>query len=139
MDTSSIISIIVGVVGLTLSIWSIWYARQQTKINQDIRRNEMISLWAHLDRIRTLFSQIQYITDDDRFHETGTLNAVQKQILPKIHKGLADEYVRIVELIVKKTPVISIQTIDNWEELGRLKSEWQKQQFLNLIPTLSEE
>jgi len=99
----------------------------------------MISLWAHLDRIRTLFSQIQYITDDDRFHETGTLNAVQKQILPKIHKGLADEYVRIVELIVKKTPVISIQTIDNWEELGRLKSEWQNQQFLNLIPTLSEE
>jgi hypothetical protein len=102
---------------------------------QGIQRNEMISLWAHLDRIRALITEISRITRDDNFRETGTLTASQVQILPGIHKGLADEYVRTAELIVKKTPDVSLEAVEHWAELGKLKTDWQKQQFMNLIAT----
>lgn len=122
-----------------MTLWSIWYARKQSKRVSDISRNEIVSLWAHLDRVRTLVGQIEELSNDEKFIETGNLNAKQKQTLPKIHKGLCDEYVRVVELIVKKKTKMTKNTIDIWQKEGKIKTEWQKQQFMNLIDRASQE
>ena len=128
-----IIGIIVGIIGLILAIWSIWYARVQARKVAGIHRSEMISLWATLDRTRTLLMQIQRITSDQGFVESGELTGRHKQILPQIFKGLCDEYVRIAEFIVRKSPGLTTEIVHTWKEAGRLKTDWQEEQFLNLI------
>ncbi|MCK4664953.1 MAG: hypothetical protein KAT68_18935 [Bacteroidales bacterium] len=130
----NVIGVISSTIGVMLTIWAIWYAKQQSKKVSNIRKNEMTSLWAHFDRVRTLLSQIQRITDDEGFIESGNLNNYQQQQLPQIFKGLCDECIRVIELIVQKVPNISIKHIEKWAEMGRLKTDWQKQQFINLIP-----
>ena len=119
--------------GVILAVWSLWYARVQSKRVSDLYRNEMISLWASLDRIRTLIWQVEKVTNDEGFVEGGELSSVQKQVLPQIFKGLCDEYVRIAQLIVQKTPGLTVAAVDRWAEMGRLKTPWQKAQFVNLI------
>ena len=126
-------------VGVLLTIGAIWYARNQSKKLADSHRNEMISLWAHLGRVRTLLMQIQRITDDDGFIDNGTLTADQQHILPQIFKGLCDEYVRVAELIVKKKPNVTTEDVEQWTEAGKIKTDWQKQQFMNLITEYTDE
>lgn len=137
-DTGLIITILGSVLsatGILLAIWSLWYAKKQSKLLSDAHRNEMISLWAQLDRVRTLMTQVEEITQENGFIKNGTLTRNQQQILPKIHKGVCDDYVRIVELIVKKSPQISLKKIEQLLKMGIIKSDWQKQQFVNLVDT----
>jgi enoyl-CoA hydratase/carnithine racemase len=63
----------------------------------------------------------------------NSLNSHAKQIIPKIFKGLSDEYVRIAALIIMKNQDTTIETINAWEKAGIIKTEWQKQRFINLI------
>ena len=134
MDLTSIGAALTAV-GVLLTIWAIWYARNQSKKLSDIHRNEMISLWAHLDRIRTLLMQMQKVIsfEDKSLIKNGVLTPYQEMQLSQIAKGLCDEYVRVAELVVKKTPSVTIKDVEEWTKIGRIKTDWQRQQFLNLI------
>ena len=130
MDT---IGYTLSAVGVILAIFSLIYAKHQSKMLSDARRDEIISLWAHLDRVRTLMFQTETITGEGGFITNGTLNPKQIQILPKVHKGLCDEYVRMAELIIKKSPNFSLKEVDELCKQKVIKTDWQKQQFINLI------
>ena len=129
----SVVGAVLSSVGILLSAWAIWFARQQRKLVSTIERNELVSLWAQLDRIRTLIIQVESITDDQGFLESQTLTFKQQQVLPGVHRGLIEAYVRLVELVVKKHPDLSVSDIDRWKRMGRIKTDWQRQQFLNLV------
>jgi len=130
MDT---IGYVLGVIGVILTILSLIYAKHQSKMLSNAHRDEIISLWASLDRVRTLIFQTEKITDEDGFITNGTLNPNQLQMLPKIHKGLCDEYIRMAELIIKKSPNFSLKEVDELCERKVIQTDWQKQQFINLI------
>ncbi len=127
------LGVALSAVGILIIIWAIWYAWRQSRLTQEIKRNELITLWAHLSRTGFLLTEIRRITRNRKFQDTGSLTHTQSQILPGIHKSLEGEYVRIAELIVMKNPHITLETIDQWEELGKLDTRWRKQQFINLI------
>ncbi len=46
---------------------------------------------------------------------------------------MTPQYIRMVELIVKKTPDISLADINTWSDSGRLTTDWQRFQFVNLV------
>lgn len=127
------IGVVLSTIGILLTVWALWYARVQGKKVSDLRRNEMISLWAFLDRIGTIFAQVQLITDDEGYIESGKLSPEQRQVIPKIHKALADQYIRVVEIIVKKSPELTFEDIERWKKIGIINSEWRKMQFVNLL------
>ena len=54
-------------------------------------------------------------------------------MISKISKGLAEQYIRHVELIVKKTPGISIAQANLWRETGMIETDWRLARFSNLI------
>jgi len=123
--TLTLVGSMPALLGVILTIWSILYARKQSEKLSDVQRNEMISLWAHLDRICTLITQIEKITDDNGYISSGSSSPYHQQILPQIFKGLCNEYVRTVELVVKETPNITIVDVEEWETQGKLKTDWQ--------------
>lgn len=122
-----------SVLGICLTVWSVWYARQQSKLISSIQRNEMISLWAFLDRIRTMLLQMENNGLKDGQIEEEKIEIIKSKVLPQLFKGLCDQYVMIAELIVQKTPGISLEDVERWVELNRLKTKWQKNQFVNLV------
>jgi hypothetical protein len=129
----NIIGAALSALGLLLAVWSLWYARLQARKVSDLQRNEIISLWAFLDRIRTLIWEVEHIANDDGYVNTGELTTEQRKVIPRVFKGLCCEYVRVVELIVKKTPSMTLDDVKKWRKMGRLKTDWQERQFLNLV------
>ena len=121
--------------GLLLTIWSLIYARQQSKKVSDLKRNQNITLWATLSRVARSISDIVKITDDEGFINSGQLTEKQKQILPKVHRGITDQYIRLAELIVQNDPGLTIKQIESWHNEKRpgVESDWRMQQFFNLI------
>jgi len=128
-----IIGIALSVLGACLTVWSLWYAKQQAKHVSNIQRNEMISLWAFLDRVRTLLFQMESDGLENGEVEEEKLELIKTKILPQLFKGLCDQYVMIAGLIVQKTPHISLDDIDRWVQINRLKTDWQRDQFVNLV------
>ena len=130
MDT---VGIGMSAVGVCLTIWAIWYARKQGERVRSIKRSEMIALWALLDRIRTIILQMER----DGVKSTGineeNIQRITMTVLPQVFKGICDHYVNIVELIVEKTPGLTLEGVVRWRREGRLKTEWQEAQFKNLV------
>lgn len=121
-------------IGLLLSIWAVYYSIIQAKKVSTLKRNELISLWVHLDRVRTLIYQLGTITNEKGIIDDPNLNIKQIQHIPLIYKGLCDEYIRVAEMIAQRTPKLNREIIDKWESDNKIKSNWQKQQFINMIP-----
>lgn len=129
----NIIGAALSALGLLLAVWSLWYARLQARKVSDLQRNEIISLWAFLDRIRTLIWELEHIANDDGYVNTGELTTEHRQVIPRVFKGLCCEYLRVAEFIVKKTPSMTLDDVKQWRKMGRLKTDWQERQFLNLV------
>ena len=125
--------VLLGIVGVLLTIWSILYARKQSRLLSNARRDEIVSLWAHLDRIRTLISGYESIMKTNNSSEEQAIGLKRLRILSQMYRGLCDEYVRVAEMIVKKTPIVSMSQIEELSKRNVLRSDWQKQQFVNLI------
>lgn len=128
-----IIGIILTILGVGLTIWSLWYAKQQSKLVTNAHRNEMISLWAFLDRVRTLLFQMETNGLKNGEIDEEKLEVIKSKVLPQLFKGLCDHYVMVAKMIVQKTPDISLNDVDRWVEINRLKTDWQKSQFINLV------
>lgn len=135
----NIIGAISSTIGVLLSLWAIWYAKLQSNEVSKIRKNELLFLWTHFDRVKTLLMHIKRITNAEGFIESENLSNYQQQHLLQIFKGFYYEYIRAAELIVQKIPNISLNYIEKWADKGRFKSDWQKQQFINLLPDNSNE
>ena len=119
--------------GVGLAIWSVWHSRQHAKRLSTIQRNEIVSLWAFLDRVRTSVYQIEqrgYTKDIDDF---SLLEGKMSALVPRLHKGLCDLYVMLAAHIVQKTPGVSLDDVERWVKMNRLKTGWQKDQFVNLV------
>jgi len=129
----NILGAVLSALGLLLAVWSLWYARVQARKVSDLQRNEIISLWAFLDRIRTLIWEVEHISNENSYIKTGELTTKQRQVIPRVFKGLCCEYLRVAELIVKKTPSMTLDDVKQWREMSRLKTDWQERQFLNLV------
>lgn len=130
----NIIGALLSAFGIILTIWALWYARVQAKKVSDLERNEIISLCAFLDRIRTLIWEIEHVTkEDDGYVDTVELSPKQRQMITRVFKGLCSEYVSVAEMIVKKMPGITVDDIEEWVKMGRIKTDWQRAQFINLV------
>jgi hypothetical protein len=130
-----IVATVLTVLGILLTIWSLLYAKAQSKRVSNLRRNQNITLWAALARVGRSISDITKITDDDGFLEDGQLSERQKQILPKVHRGLSEQYIRLAEIIVQNDPSLTEEEIIQYNNDKRpgLENEWRKKQFINLI------
>ncbi len=131
----TILGTILTTVGTLLTLWSLLYARSQAKKVSDLKRNQNITLWAALSRVARSISDINKITGDDAFVENGELSEEQKQVLPKIHRGLSDQFIRLAELIVQNDVSITKLDVEKWRDEKRpgLETDWRKNQFINLI------
>ena len=110
-------------------------ARAQNRKLSDLKRNQNITLWSTLSRVGRSISDIVKVTDDDGFVENGILSERQRQIIPKVHRGLTDQYIRLAELIVQNDSALTKEDIEKWYQERRpgLETDWRKQQFINLI------
>ncbi|MCP4679274.1 MAG: hypothetical protein GY854_28060 [Deltaproteobacteria bacterium] len=129
----NIVGTALSAVGALLTVWSLWYARQQTRKVLNLERQEIISLWAFLDRIRTMIWEIQHIVDDRADVAAAEMSQSQRKFTERVFKGLCSEYVRVAEMIVKKTPGLTLDEVKEWRAIRRLKTDWQESQFVNLI------
>jgi hypothetical protein len=134
MDGTSI-GVALAIVGLMLTVWSMIYAKAQSRKMTDLTRNQNITMWATLSRVGRSISDITQITDNEDFLDNGQLTERQKLVLPKVHRGLSSLYIRLAELIVQNNPDMTTENIVLWfdEQRPGLESEWRKEQFLNLI------
>ena len=131
--TISTLGVTLTVVGVLLSVWSIWFAKKQAMLVADQKSKELISLWAHIDRLRTLIAQSEGLAKDYSILESQDLPGLQKRRLISLYKGLCDEYVRVAELIITKSTNINLDAIESLSRNKVLSTEWQKQRFINLI------
>ncbi len=131
----TILGAILTTIGTLLTLWSLLYAKSQAKKVSDLRRNQNITLWATLSRVGRSISDVNKITGDDAFVENGELSEKQKQVLPKIHRGLSDQYIRLAELIVQNDVSITELDVEKWRDDKRpgIETDWRKNQFINLI------
>jgi hypothetical protein len=131
----AILGAVLTTIGTLLTLWSVLYARTQGKKVSDLKRNQNITLWATLARVARSISDVRQMMGDDAFIEDGILSEKQKQVLPKIHRGLADQFIRLAELIIQNDVSITKSDIEKWlaEKRPGVETEWRKNQFVNLI------
>jgi hypothetical protein len=72
----ALIGVILTIFGFIIGMGAFWYAKQQADKLADIHKTEMISLWAHIDRVHTLLIQIEEIAEDEKFIESGSLKRI---------------------------------------------------------------
>jgi len=131
----TIIGAVLTTIGVILTGCSLLYAKAQSRKFSDLNRNQNIMLWSTLSRVGRSISDVVKITDDDGFIQNGNLSEEQRQIIPKVHRGLTNQYIRLAELIVQNNSKLTKDDIEKWYQEKRpgIETDWRRKQFLNLI------
>ena len=82
-----ITGIILAILGVVLTVWSFWYAKQQSKLVANAHRNRKISLWAFIDRIRTLLHQMETNGLKSGEVDEEKLEVIKSKVLPQLFNG----------------------------------------------------
>ena len=128
----TILGTVLTAVGLAVAVIQSFRYQEAARLLRTLRDREQIANWALYDLITQAYDQVREARDELRDESGGSRKALENAA--RAVSLLNAMWLNTVEHAAALEPEFSEQTLDRWEALGRLDTQWRMERARRLLP-----